>query len=231
MASFGQSFSVAPPIQAVRGLPCLGSFSVVWCVRHVEGPHWMASYSVVQCIRCLMGQSLYCSAAHAGMWGEGGYGDGSAPSVWLSSNALLPWLLSFPPQAFPTTVSSLTSPWSVSPQSIAALALGLLHNPWTPAPSFCASRGPVSLSKVCTAVARTVWFSFHLDCHRSALSLSVWLRLLPWCGDTTPASVPPSAEGRSSPTNTPVFPLVSSSYRVLHGSIYSFLLVRYSCLL
>ena len=126
---FGQSFSVAPPIQAVRGLPCLGSSSVVWCVRHVEGPQWMVSHSVVQCIRCLMGQSLYCSAADAGMWGEGGYGDGSSPSVWLSSNALLPWLLSFPPQAFPITVSSLTSPWSVSPQSIAALALGLLHNP------------------------------------------------------------------------------------------------------
>ena len=41
----------------------------------------------------------------------------------------------------------------------------------------------------------------------------------------------------ASPTNTPIFPLltlwffplVSSSYRVLHGSIYSFPLVRYSC--
>ena len=34
---FGQSFSVAPPIQALRGLPCLGSFSVVLRVRHIEG--------------------------------------------------------------------------------------------------------------------------------------------------------------------------------------------------
>ena len=34
---FGQSFSIAPPIQALRGLPCLGSFSVVQCVRHIEG--------------------------------------------------------------------------------------------------------------------------------------------------------------------------------------------------
>ena len=34
----------------------------------------------------------------------------------------------------------------------------------------------------------------------------LWLRQLPWCGDRTPASVPPPAEGRSSPTNTPVFP-------------------------
>ena len=34
----------------------------------------------------------------------------------------------------------------------------------------------------------------------------LWLRQLPGCGDRTPASVPPPAEGRSSPTNTPVFP-------------------------
>ena len=40
---------------------------------------------------------------------------------------------------------------------------------------------------------------------------------------------PPPAERRSSPSNTPVFPLVSSSYRVLRGSVYSFPLVRSSC--
>ena len=39
----------------------------------------------------------------------------------------------------------------------------------------------------------------------------------------------PIPQGRSSPTNTPAFPLVPSSYRVLRGSIYSFPLVRYSC--
>ena len=33
---FGQSFSIAPPIQALRGLPCLGSFSVQH-IRHIEG--------------------------------------------------------------------------------------------------------------------------------------------------------------------------------------------------
>jgi len=33
----GQSFSVTPPFQALRGLPCLGSFSVVRCIRHIEG--------------------------------------------------------------------------------------------------------------------------------------------------------------------------------------------------
>ena len=70
--------------------------------------------------------------------GERGYGDGSTPYSWLSNIALLPWLPGFPPQAFPTTNSSLTSTWSIYPQSTAALTLGLLYNPQTPAPSHCA---------------------------------------------------------------------------------------------
>ena len=75
--------SVSPtlPVQALRGLPCLGSFTVVWPIRHIEGATlagvllcrlahqalkgapWVGSYSLVQCIRHLMGQSLYFSAA------------------------------------------------------------------------------------------------------------------------------------------------------------------------
>ena len=133
-----QSFSVALSIQALSGLPCLGSFSVVQGVSHIQGPPWVESYSVVQCVRHLMGQPLYCSAADAGVSGERGYDDGSTPYARLSNIALLPWLPGFPPQAFSTTVSSLTSPRSISPQSTAALALGLLHNPQTPAPSRCA---------------------------------------------------------------------------------------------
>ena len=80
---FGQSFFITPPVQALRGLPCLGSFSVVRHIRHREGPHgwgparqalkgalWVGSCSLVQCVRHLMGQPLYCSAADAGVWGE-----------------------------------------------------------------------------------------------------------------------------------------------------------------
>ena len=37
----------------------------------------------------------------------------------------------------------------------------------------------------------------------------LWLRQWPQCGDQTPASDPPPTEGRSSPTNTPVFPSTS----------------------
>ena len=90
---------------------------------------------------------------------------------------------------------------------------------WATAPS----RGSVSLSRVCMAVARTVWFSFHLGCHRSAVSFSA-LNVPPltqtialiWGLD--PCFSSPPAESRSSPTNTPVFPPVPSSYRVLLGS-------------
>ena len=42
---------------------------------------------------------------------------------------------------------------------------------------------------------------------------------------------PPASQGRSSPTNTPVFPPVPLSYQVLCGSVYSFPLLRYSGLL
>ena len=43
---FGQSLSVAPPIQELRGLPRLGSFSVVWRLRHIDGHPRLGSYSV-----------------------------------------------------------------------------------------------------------------------------------------------------------------------------------------
>ena len=62
---FSQSFSEAPPIQALRGLPCLGSFSVVRCIRHIEGRPWLGSYSVVSCIIHLKehpGWVLLCSS-------------------------------------------------------------------------------------------------------------------------------------------------------------------------
>ena len=47
-ASLAQSFSIAPPIQVLRGLPCLGSFSIVWYIRHIVGPPWLGSYTVDQ---------------------------------------------------------------------------------------------------------------------------------------------------------------------------------------
>ena len=65
-----------------------------------------------------------------------------APPLCMTQQyRLLPWLPGFSPQAFPTTVSSLTSPRSISPQSTAALVLGSLHNPQTPGPSHCTFQG------------------------------------------------------------------------------------------
>ena len=61
-----------------RGTLC----GVLLCIlvhQSLKGEPWVGYYSIVQCIRHLMGQPLYCSAADAGLWGEGGYGDGSTP--------------------------------------------------------------------------------------------------------------------------------------------------------
>ena len=140
----GQSFSLALPVQALKRLPCLGSFSVVPHVRHIEGPSWLESYSVDWLISHLKehprwGPALWFSASCV-WWasfsivqlpmlvcGEREAMDGAI--CVIQQYRLLPWLPSFPSQAFPTTISSLISPQSVSPQSTAALALGLFHNP------------------------------------------------------------------------------------------------------
>ena len=148
--------------------------------------------------------------------GQTGYGGGSTWYAGLSSFTLLQWLPGFPPPAFPTTVSSLTPPRSISPQSSAALALGLLHNPQTPAPSHCNFHGtcvPVQglygCGKDCLILI-LFWlpqiscFTLSLKCFSSDIDSC------PQSGDQTPASVPPPTKGRSSPTNSPVFP--SSSF-------------------
>ena len=76
-------------------------------------------------------------------------------------------------------------------------------------PATAHSRGAAFLSGVCTAAARTIWCSFHLGCHRSAVSRSAsngfpltQTIALMWGLDL--------AKGRSSPTKTPVFPPSSS---------------------
>ena len=99
----------------------------------------MGSHSAVQCVMCLMGQPLCCSAADSGVWGERGYGDASTPlrvtqQYRLASMAAL---LS----SSGSSHHNLLTPQSLSPQSTAALVLGLLHNPETPAPSSCTFQG------------------------------------------------------------------------------------------
>ena len=185
-----------------------------------------------------MGQPLYCSAANAGMCvgaGVGGGGCGCREAMVM---------------ALHTTHDSAVSPCfhgclaffhrHFPPQSPPSQPLNLsLRSQLQPSPGDCSTIPKLQLSAAAVwgtyGCGKDVWISFCLGCHRLAVSLSslnvLWFRQLPRCGDQTPASVPPPAEGRSSRTNSPVSPPSSSSYRVLHGSMYSFPLVRYSCLL
>ena len=73
----------------------------------------------------------------------------------------------FPPQSPPSLSldPSLCSQQQPSPWDCLTI-------PNLQLPAAAPSREPASLSSVCMAVARTVWFSFHLGCHRSAASLS-----------------------------------------------------------
>ena len=88
---FGPSLSIALPVQALRGLSCLGALPLplpplLCCSSHqacsggpltgvllcrlahqaLKGAPWVGSYSVVECLSCLVGQ-LLCSGAYAGM--------------------------------------------------------------------------------------------------------------------------------------------------------------------
>ena len=60
---FGQSFSVALPIRAGRGLPCLWVLLCRSAHQALTGAPWVGSCSVAQWVRRLMGWPLYCSAA------------------------------------------------------------------------------------------------------------------------------------------------------------------------
>ena len=185
----------------------------------------MGSSSVVQCVWRLMGQPLYCSAADPGIWGERGFSDGSTPYAWLNSVPLLPSLPAFlhrhfPPQSPPSHPfnPSLCSQQQPSPWDCASIAkLQLLAT----APS----RGPSSLSRVCMAVARTVWFSFHLGCHRSvvslsALSVSPLTQTVALTGGSDPCFSSPTHQGQVQSTNSPVFLL---SFFILPGFVWFYI--------
>ena len=93
----------------------------------------------------------------------------------------------------------------------AALTLGLLHKPYTTAPNRCtfqATCGPVwgmyGCSKGCLSLIpfrlpQISCFTLSLKCFSSDSDNC------PDVGIRPPASVPPPAEGRSIPTNAPVF--------------------------
>ena len=111
---------------------------------------------------------------------------------------------------FPTTISSLTSPQSVSPESTAAWDCSIIPKLQLSLPG---DQLPVwsmyGCSKDCLFLIpiRLPQFSCF------TLSLRCFSSDSDKCGGRTPASVPPPAQGRSSPTNTPGYP--SSSFILL----------------
>ena len=168
---FGQSFSIGPPVQALRGCPCLGVLLCCSaCQAHRRGPlavvllcrsarqslkgaPWVKSCSVVQCVRCLMGQPLYCSAANASMLG----GEMAPPPMGDSEvspcfHGCLAFLhRHFLPQSPPShplnpSLHNQQQPFSWDCSTIPKLQL----------PAAVPSRGPASLSRVCMAATRTV---------------------------------------------------------------------------
>ena len=188
----------------------------------------MGSCSVVQWVRLLMGEPLSCSAADAGKWGERRLVMALPPT---HDSAVSPCFHGFPPQAFPSSVSSLPSPRSISPQSTAALALRLLHNPKTPAPSLCAFWGPsipgqgmYGCGKDCLILIpfrlpQISCFTLSLKCFSSDSNNCPNVGILPL--------LPFPHSRRAGPVLLTLlfFSLVPLSYGVLSGSIYSFLLV------
>ena len=87
-----------------------------------------------------MGQRLYCSAADAGVLGERLW-CWLHPLCWTQWHRLASLATGLSSTVISPTGSFLTSPRPLSPQSTAALTLGSLHNPQTPAPSRCPFQG------------------------------------------------------------------------------------------
>ena len=189
---FGQSLSIALPIQSLRGLPCLGSLFVVPCLRHIEGqphPPLLGSYSVDLHVRHLNGHPGWGPSllfSESGIW-------------WASlSIAQLQMLVCGEREAMviapPPTHDSAISPCfhgspaflhrPFPPQSPSHPLDPSLHSQQQPSPWDCStipklqlpaatpSRGPASLSRVCMFMVTIVCFLFHLGCHRSSVSLS-----------------------------------------------------------
>ena len=138
-----------------------------------------------------------------------------------------------------STNSYFTSPQFVSLQSTAALALVLLHNSYSPAPSHCTFQG--------TSVPVQGMYGCGKDClilipFRLPLISCFTLSLKCFSSDSDncpDVGIGPLLQFPRPPRVVPVLlillfspsPLVPLSSRVLRGSIYSFPWVRLSCLL
>ena len=206
---------------AFKGPPWL---TLLCCLAQqaLKGPHSLESFSIGQ---------LLVSVCR-----ERGYSDGSIPCDSVVPSCFYSCLsflqrhspLQFPP-SHPLRPSPLsqqqTSPWDcfIIPmfQLLAATC----------------SRGLASLSGVCRATARIVcvvltsFILSQISC--CTLKQREMLPLCPKqllrCWDLTPASFLPTPRCRYSPAHSVLFSFLPSSYQVLCGSIYFFLVVRDFC--
>jgi len=153
---FGQSFSVALPVQALRGFPCLGSFSTVRHVRHIGGPPLAGVLLWSSVVRRLMGQPLYfqlpmlaCGEREAMVMATPHTHDSALLPCFHGCPAFLH--RHFPSQSPPShpldcSFHSQQQPLPRDCSTIPKLQL----------PAVVPSRGPVSLSRVRMAATRTV---------------------------------------------------------------------------
>ena len=136
----------------------------------------------------------------------------------------------FPPRSPPSHPldPSLRSQHQPSPSDCSTI-------PKLQLPAAAPSRRPTFLPRVHMTAARTVWFSFHLGCHRSAVSLSALNVSLLTQTVARHVGIRSLLQFLHPLRVGPVlltllfFPLAPSSYQVLHGSINCFPLVRSSC--
>ena len=168
---------------------------------------WWASLSIVQLLL------LACGEGEARVM---------APCVMTQQYRLASMVAwHFPPQSPPSHPldPSLSSQQQPSPWNCSTI-------PKLQLPAMAPSKGLISLSGVCMAVARTVWFLFHSGCHKSTISLSA-LNVSPLTQTGGPdVGIRPLLQFPHPPRAGPVLvtllfsPLVPSSYRVLCGCIY-----------
>ena len=105
---------MALPIQALTGLPFLGS-SVFQHIRHIGSP--MAGVLLCSSVfRCLMGQPLYCSAANAGVWEREGMVIAPHPRHDSAVSPCFHGCPAFPPQSPPHIPSIHLSAVNSSPR-------------------------------------------------------------------------------------------------------------------
>ena len=220
-----------------------GVFSIALCVRHQKA--WLTGV-LLYCFgtrhlkdHCLWDLSLLVSCQCC--WGEKSYSEVSIPCAWFSSITSSPWLPGFPPKAFPTKIFSLTSPQAVSQQSTPDLPLGLLSHPYAPAPSCFTFQG------TCIPAQGTEGCSKDCLCgSRSIQTVTDQLLYSPTVSNASPLSQTvtpiwgsdpcfgfPTAQVQQGQSCSPSLLFFSPrlSYQVLRGSMYSFLVIRVSCLL